>query len=144
MDYAEACKLSRRCYYICLGICAALGIAWFILSALDISLLEVNPYPCSLYSLFGLYCPGCGGTRAINFLMHGQLLKSLFYHPVVPYTAILVVCYLVSHTLNIITKGKVKAMLFRPIYFYIMIGIIMVQCVIKNVLVLCANVHIIS
>lgn len=121
---------------------AAFGIAGLILSALDISLMELNPYPCSLYTLLGLYCPGCGGTRAVNFLLHGQLLQSLQYHPAVLYTAVLILCYVGSHTLHIATKGKVKAMLFRPIYFYIMIGIIMVQCVLKNVLLL-AGIHVI-
>lgn len=136
-------KLSRNCYYVCLGITAILGVAYLVLTALDISILEVNPYPCVLYRLLGLYCPGCGGTRAVNFLLHGQLLQSLLYHPAVIYTAILAICYMASHTLHILTKGKVRAMLFRPAYLYIVAGIILTQWVVKNVLVLCADIHMI-
>lgn len=35
----------------------------------------------------GYYCPGCGGTRAITALLHGRLLSSFLYHPVVLYAA---------------------------------------------------------
>lgn len=30
--------------------------------------------PCAFHMLTGLYCPGCGGTRAVRALMHGRLL----------------------------------------------------------------------
>ena len=127
-------RLSRNCYYICLIICAIFGIACLVLKILDLDFTDIV-VPCSLYTLLGLYCPGCGGTRAMSFLLKGDIVKSFLYHPVVPYTAVLVICYLTSHTLNILTKGKVKAMLFRPVYFYIMIVIIIVQCIVKNALI---------
>lgn len=124
-------RFSRRCYYICLGVCAVFGIAYLILMIQDISIFEIYPYPCMLLSMFGLYCPGCGGTRAVNYLLHGDFINSFIYHPAVPYATALVACYIFSHTLNILTKGKVKAMLFRPIYFYILIAIIMIQWIVK-------------
>jgi len=108
---------------------------------LDIQVTQLYPFPCTLYDLTGLYCPGCGGTRALGFLLHGDIIKSFIYHPVIPYTAALVLCYVISHTLNIFTKGKVKAMLFRPIYFYIMIAIIVVQCIVKNAIVLIGGIQ---
>ncbi|MCI8516940.1 MAG: DUF2752 domain-containing protein [Hungatella sp.] len=38
-------------------------------------------FPCLFHALTGLYCPGCGGTRAVGYLLHGDLIKSLQYHP---------------------------------------------------------------
>ncbi len=32
---------------------------------------------CGLYRLTGLYCPGCGATRATHELLHGRLLAAL-------------------------------------------------------------------
>lgn len=127
-------QLSRKCYYVCLGISAVSIIAYLILCGLGISLTELNPYPCVLYSVLGIYCPGCGGTRSVESLLHGDFLQSLIYHPVVPYTAILLICYMSSHTLNILSKGRVKAMLFRGIYLFVMLAIIVIQCIVKNVL----------
>jgi hypothetical protein len=35
---------------------------------------------CQLHELTGLNCPGCGGTRAVNALMHGDLLQAAAYN----------------------------------------------------------------
>lgn len=36
---------------------------------------------CHFKEKYHLYCPGCGGTRAIIELLNGQFLKSLYYNP---------------------------------------------------------------
>ncbi len=41
--------------------------------------------PCPFYKLTGLYCPGCGGTRAVKFFLQGRLLTSFRFHPLVLY-----------------------------------------------------------
>ena len=136
-------RLSRHCYYVLLGIVAVLLGIYGILLCKGVPITKIYPYPCLLYSSMHFYCPGCGGTRAVEYLLKGHLIKSFIYHPVVPYTALLVICYIISHTLNIISKGKIKAMLFRPIYFYIMIAIILLQCIIKNLLIIIKGIYII-
>lgn len=137
-------RLSRNCYYVCLGLCAVCAIGGLLLTVFHISLTEINPWPCTLYTAVGLYCPGCGGTRAVSCLLQGEWIRSFCYHPVVPYTALLVACYTLSHTVSILTKGKVKAMLFRPIYFYVMIGIILLNWIIKNAFILADGIYLIG
>lgn len=51
-------------------------------------MLNLN-FPCLFHLATGYYCPGCGGTRAIASLLHGQLFCSFLYHPVILYTAFL-------------------------------------------------------
>lgn len=42
-----------------------------------------NPLPpCPFHWLTGLYCPGCGATRALHALLHGNLQKALSMNPV--------------------------------------------------------------
>ncbi len=42
-------------------------------------------YPqCVLYSLTGLYCPACGGTRAAYDLMHADVAGAFARNPAVP------------------------------------------------------------
>lgn len=137
-------KLSRNCYYVCLGVGAFLVVGYAILTLLGISVFDLSPYPCTLYNVFGIYCPGCGGTRAAVSLIHGHLLQSLMYHPFVPYTAAVAVCYIISHTLNIVTKGKVRAMLFRPIYLFIALGIIAVNWIFKNAFILIFGIYLLG
>lgn len=37
---------------------------------------------CSFHQLTGLNCIGCGGTRAMHFLLHGQLKAAFWYNPI--------------------------------------------------------------
>ena len=60
---------------IVLASCACTGGAAF--------LFAVNPsqhavYPqCLLYNATGIYCAGCGATRALYALLHGRVLEAL-------------------------------------------------------------------
>ncbi|WP_313580862.1 DUF2752 domain-containing protein [Lacrimispora sp.] len=45
--------------------------------------------PCLFHSLTGLYCPGCGGTRAVRSLLRGDLRMSFQYHPLVLYAVLI-------------------------------------------------------
>ena len=134
MDYIE--RLSRKCYYVCLALIGIWALIYVVMKIFNISLQDLNMPTCVLYDLAGLYCPGCGGTRSVISLMHFDVVRSFLYHPVVPYTAVVVGLFVITHTLNIFTKGKVKAMKFRPIYLYIMLAIIVLQFIIKNAIIL--------
>lgn len=35
---------------------------------------------CVIHQLTGLYCPGCGSTRATYWLLHGDIVKALKYN----------------------------------------------------------------
>lgn len=41
--------------------------------------------PCLFSMITGLYCPGCGGTRAVIALIHGRMFQSLLYNPIPVY-----------------------------------------------------------
>ncbi|MGH8109013.1 MAG: DUF2752 domain-containing protein [Arenimonas sp.] len=42
-----------------------------------------NPLPsCPSRWLTGLYCPGCGTTRALHALLHGDIVKAFSMNPV--------------------------------------------------------------
>ncbi|HUW04160.1 MAG TPA: DUF2752 domain-containing protein [Acidimicrobiales bacterium] len=46
---------------------------------------------CPFLGITGWWCPGCGSSRAIHRLVHGDLIGSLTYHPLmVPIVALLV------------------------------------------------------
>ena len=37
--------------------------------------------PCPLRALTGLQCPGCGGTRALHALLHGDVAGAFAFNP---------------------------------------------------------------
>lgn len=91
--------------------------------------------PCVAYTFFGFYCPGCGGTRAVSALFHGQLLDSFICHPLVPYTAIVCGWFLLSQTIERVSKHKIKiGMRYRNIYLWIALGIVVVNFIVKNII----------
>ena len=60
---------------IVLGTCACAAASLFVY-AVDPSRHAVYPQ-CLLYNATGLYCAGCGATRALYALLHGRLLYAL-------------------------------------------------------------------
>ncbi len=83
-----------------------------------------------------MYCPGCGGTRAITALLHGQLLQSVWYHPVVPYTAAMFFGFMITHTLERLHVARIHGWRFHDWYIYVELVIIAANFILKNVLLL--------
>lgn len=52
--------------------------------------------PCMFHTITGLYCPGCGGTRAVKSLLQGDLRMSVQYHPLILYIAAVAIAEVIS------------------------------------------------
>ena len=63
---------------VALGLCG-LGIA-----QLGLFSLGLPGWPCPFLNLFGVPCPGCGLTRAITLLAHGDVYAALVFHAFAP------------------------------------------------------------
>lgn len=123
---------------IFLGISIVAGALFTYVPLPHISLPD-----CVLYTYFGLYCPGCGGTRAVISLLHGHPLKSLWQHPLVPYSAFLYGAFMVTHALARLTHNRYfHGLKFRNWYLYVAIGIVGVNWILKNILLLCWGIEI--
>lgn len=57
---------------------AAAGLAF--LWAVDPATSSLYPI-CPLHAATGLYCAGCGATRALHALLHGEILRALSLNP---------------------------------------------------------------
>ena len=49
---------------------------------------------CLLQDAFHLYCPGCGGTRAIRSLARGDIIRALYYHAPAVYAVFMYLLFL--------------------------------------------------
>lgn len=97
------------------------------------NMLKID-YPCMIHLITGFFCPGCGGTRAVKAFLSGKVITSFFYHPLVPYAAVLCGWFMISQTIQRITRNRIKiAIHFREIYLWIALIIIVVNCLIKNI-----------
>lgn len=103
--------------------------------------LNLTQSGCVVWVLFEAYCPGCGGTRAVNALLHGHFLQSLWYHPLVLYSVVLYCVFMASWTFaKFGLFGIKKGIDFRAGYLYGMLVIIAVNFVAKNLLKFCFDI----
>ena len=124
-------KTEESLYRVLTGVLLA---ALVFYGAIRIFQIDLRPFllPCVLRTFLGIYCPGCGGTRALEYLLQGQLLKSLYYHPIVLYGAVICGWYWITHTLKHLTKGRIKGMRYRNLYAYLAAVILAINFIWKN------------
>jgi hypothetical protein len=62
---------------------AAAGVTGGVFILYSYPPAENSYYPgCQFHSLTGLHCPGCGTTRALHAILHGQVAQALAYNAV--------------------------------------------------------------
>lgn len=93
-------------------------------------------FPCLFQLTTGFYCPACGGTRALRALLRGDLGMSFQYHPLVLYGIVVLAAELTGICLAKITKNPRWHLGHETLFIYIGIGIIMVNWVVKNFMLL--------
>ena len=90
---------------------------------------------CWIYEHLGVYCPGCGGTRAVLALLRGRLLAALYYHPAVPLLAAALAVYLPVQTVcRLARRPAPRWCRYRPWWLWGLIGLLLVNCLVRNVL----------
>lgn len=65
------------------------------------SILTIFSSECYFRTHWKIYCPGCGGTRALVALLHGEILQSIKYNPI---TCLFLLDVLLTTLLCIIQK----------------------------------------
>lgn len=100
--------------------------------------------PCMFQKMTGLYCPGCGGTRAVKALLKGKILLSFFYHPLVFYGTMIALLFIISYAIYWKT-GKEKYRLYLENgYIYVGLGILTVNFIVKNYFLLVKGIDLLS
>lgn len=121
-------------YFYIAGWCLVILIAiyYFVSTHFGKGFLHFS-YSCMLHELTGYYCPGCGGTRAFFYLMHGKIAASFIAHPIILFAAVLGGWFMISQTIERISRGKIKiGMHFRAIYLWIALAVIIINFLVKN------------
>lgn len=95
---------------------------------------------CVFRRILGIYCPGCGGTRAAYYLAAGHPFKSFFCHPAVFYTAVVYAIFMVT----VFYRRHISKKQHPPIkierYVYAAVAVLLLQFLAKNILLLCFHI----
>lgn len=108
---------------------------WLRVLAETIQAAGQGYFPCPFRTFTGLYCPGCGGTRAVSALLHGHVLQSFYYHPLVPYAAFTVPAFLV-YVLYHKKRNRSGSPMVWKTFLFLGLGILIVNFLVKNYLLL--------
>ncbi len=99
--------------------------------------IETYIYPCLFHEITGYYCPGCGTTRAFYALFEGKLWRSFCYQPLIPYAAVLGGWFLLSQTVERLSKGKIAiGMRYRDGYLWLSLILLAANFLVKNMALL--------
>lgn len=124
-------KNQKKLYYVGWAALAAAVAFHMVWVGMGIS----RKVPCLFFVITGFYCPGCGGTRALGEMLEGHFLRSLWYHPAILYGAVLYSWFMVSNTVEILSKGRFKiGMKYRNWYIYGLLILMLVHMMLKNIL----------
>ncbi|MBR5228150.1 MAG: DUF2752 domain-containing protein [Clostridia bacterium] len=124
-------KENKKINYLFYGILltALLLIAIYILFGGTI------PRPrCYIYSEFGIYCPGCGCTRAFKSMLRGEFIQSLIFNPTVMYYTVIIFIYMLCSVLDKVLKKNISSKIHIKLLFYIGVAIFICTWIIKNII----------
>lgn len=83
-------------------------------------LLIIIGYPCPIYTIIGIPCPGCGMTRSLIALIQGDLQKSFYFHVLCIPTIVCAIVYFFNKTRRT-HMGIIWCILMIGYYLYRMI-----------------------
>ena len=81
--------------------------------------------PCPFHRLTGLWCPGCGGTRALHQLVHGNFLAAMHLNPLA--------ISLLPLAGYFVVRGERAAS--RPIWIWTLLGVVIAFGILRNIAV---------
>jgi hypothetical protein len=95
------------------AVCGAAGVAYTLLA--DPTNIDADARPtCVMKLLTGMDCPGCGGTRAAWYLLHGNIAAAARHHAPLVFATPFVLYMYVAWTLGIVVKRKLLPQLRLP------------------------------
>ena len=131
--------LTRR-NFIPLLTAPLIGAALFFLYICIIERLPSGSGDCVFHLATHMYCPGCGGTRAVKLLLTGHPLLSLRAHPAVLFTAAPLLYYYMKCWIRFlqnrraVLQGNGVRITIRLYFLFVTLAVILLFFILRNIL----------
>lgn len=91
--------------------------------------------PCIFHQTTGLWCPGCGGQRAMALLLHGNFLASLRHNLLLPFALVVIlhVYYIIIEAWILGNKKALNGFHIPPKAAQYFFGFVIVYFIIRNI-----------
>lgn len=80
----------------------------------------IRSIPCFFKEVTHFYCPGCGGTRSVEALLHLDIERAVLCNPTVVYTVILFLWCMIGWMIKKLTGIEIKIM--KPRLWMLILG----------------------
>ena len=81
------------------------------------------PALCPLKALTGVFCPGCGITRALICCGHGEFLRALVLHPLAPLCYLLLIVFTVLRLFPSVTLPPKPVRVGSFLFLFALLGL---------------------
>lgn len=87
---------------------------------------------CNFYKWTGLYCPGCGDTRAVIALMNGDILLSLRQNALIVVLLLIAIALYIELFLKVVFEKRFKSPVFNLKFLCIFLILFAIYSVVRN------------
>ena len=89
--------------------------------------------PCVFHQLTGLHCPGCGVSRGLHRLLHGDVLGALRYNLFMVVWIPLVAYAVLAEPVRQLIGRQPPTTVLRPMWFWIFVVSVVLFAVLRNI-----------
>lgn len=86
---------------------------------------------CTFHKFTGLWCPGCGNTRSVNAMLHGDILLAVRNNISLPFIAFVLCGFYIELVFDIFGK-KVKIVTRKAWIWWTILALFGVYFIIRN------------
>lgn len=105
INYTINTKDKRKIYGI-IGAILTLMIPFFLMIFNEDNHLETDQSLCPFKMVTGFPCPGCGITKSLVYLYHGDFYKSITYHLLGPFVILFCIMTIIVLSVELVTKKE--------------------------------------
>ena len=87
---------------------------------------------CPFRALTGIICPGCGSTRGLHHLLHGDIEKALLLNPLMFLLVPVLIFALVRHTNAVVIGQELKGNRVPAKYIWALFVVVLFFWIVRN------------
>lgn len=130
-------KIAFAKKWLLLQIPFFLFVLFYVLAYAYAEKTGADLFRCRISERLHIYCPGCGGSRAVFALCKGQNLQSLRFFFPVPLAALCLLISDIRTVLFLMGKCSFPSRRFGYTCMILCIASVMLQCILRNALLFC-------
>lgn len=87
---------------------------------------------CPFLMLTGFTCPGCGSTRGVHSLLHGDVIGAFQFNPMMFLLIPILLFVLVRHTVAVFRSRPVRGNQVKAAYIWLFFVVVMSFWIVRN------------